>query len=332
VLHAFLAAHILVCYFTPVMSNSGRRRKTDFERNGAKIPPTLLEVRFAEAQSRLGPNRQQLIRTILDNCEETCFLSSRELAKRYHVDAATVVRTVQALGYKGFAEFSGDLRQHLMTRITPYTVLKAATRERKSVADHIDHSLDQALGNLNVLRANLDRNRVVELARLIHRSRRRIMVVGVDFAASLAYYFAYGLTVLGFDAQAPTGSEGNLQHKVKLLTSNDLLIAISFGQCLRVTVEAVLRANKQGVATFGITDSDTTPIARYCDAHLVAGVVSPSFLNSYVAPMVLINAIHVACAHLDPKRSLSLLKPTDKEYLSGPRWYREPKGSAGNMS
>jgi RpiR family carbohydrate utilization transcriptional regulator len=334
VLHAFLAGHILVCYFTPAMSNSGPRRKTqpDFERNGTRIPPTLLEVRFAEAQSRLGPHRQQLIRTILDNCEETCFLSSRELAKRYHVDAATVVRTVQALGYKGFAEFSGDLRQHLMTRITPYTVLKAATRERKSVADHIDHSLDKALGNLNVLRANLDRNRVVELARLIHRSRRRIMVVGVDFAASLAYYFAYGLVVLGFDAQAPTGSEGNLQHKVKLLTSNDLLIAISFGQCLRVTVEAVLRANKQGVATFGITDSDTTPIARYCDAHLVAGVVSPSFLNSYVAPMVLINAIHVACAHLDPKRSLSLLKPTDKEYLSGPRWYREPKGSGGSMS
>jgi hypothetical protein len=42
--------------------------------------------------------------------------------------------------------------------------------------------------------------------------------------------------------------------------------------------------------------------------------------------MALINAIHVACAHLDPKRSLTQLKPTDKEYLSGARWYREAKG------
>jgi len=33
----------------------------------------------------------------------------------------------------------------------------------------------------------------------------------------------------------------------------------------------------------GITDSDTTPIARYCKKHLIAGVVSPSFLNSYVS-------------------------------------------------
>jgi len=305
-------------------SRSRNRQRPDFDQNSMKAAPTALEARFAEAQSQLGPYRQQLIRAILDNCEETCFLSSHELAKRFNVDPATVVRAVQALGYKGFGDFTVDLRQHLMTRLTPYTALKAATQEKKSVADHIDHSLDKALDNLNLLRSNLDRNQVVKLAKLIHRSRR-ILIVGVDFAASLAYYFAYGLTVLGFDAEAPVGSEGNLQHKVNLLTNKDLLIAISFGQCLRVTVEAVLQASKQGVATFGITDSDTTPIARYCDAHFVTPVVSPSFLNSYVAPMALISTIHVACAHLDPKRALTLLKPTDKEYLSGPRWYREHK-------
>ena len=303
---------------------SRTKRSPNPEQDGSKASATALENRFAEARSRLGPHRQQLIRAILDNCEETCFLSSRELAKRYEIDAATVVRTVQALGYKGFADFSQDLRQHLMTRITPYTALKVATSERRSVVDHVDHSLEKALDNLNALTSNLDRAQVVELARLIHNARRTL-VIGVDFAASLAYYLSYGLTTLGFDAEAPTGSEGNLQHKIKLLTPRDLLIAISFGQCIRVTVEAALRAKKQGVATFGITDSDTTPIARHCEQHLIAGVVSPSFLNSYVAPMALINAIHVACAHLDPKRSLSQLKPTNKEYLSGPRWYREAK-------
>jgi DNA-binding MurR/RpiR family transcriptional regulator len=132
---------------------------------------------------------------------------------------------------------------------------------------------------------------------------------------------------LGFDAEALTGSEGAVQNKVKILTTKDLLIAISFGQCLRVTVEAVRRAGEQGVTSFGITDSDTTPIARYCDHHLVAVVVSPSFLNSYVAPLALISAIEVACAHLNPNRSLTQLKPTDKEYHSGPRWYREPRAS-----
>lgn len=295
-----------------------------------KAPSTTLEGRFAQAQSRLNPRRQRLVRAILDSADETCFLSSREIAKRYHVDATTILRATQVMGYKSYADFAADLRQHFVARITPYAALKAATREHRSVEDHVDHALEKALDNLNALKSELDKRRVVELAKLIKRSRR-VLVVGLDFAASLSCNLAYGLLGLGFDAEAPTGNTGTLQYKVEVLTPKDILVAISFGQCLRDTVEAVLQAKKQSVPTFGITDSDTTPIARYCDAHLVAPVVSPSFLNSYVAPMAAINAIHVACAHIDPKRSLTRLRLTDREYASGPRWYREPKGSNGDV-
>lgn len=295
-----------------------------------KAPQTTLEGRFAQARPHLNPRRQQLMRAILDSADETCFLSSRELAKRYDVDATTILRATQVMGYESYADFAADLRQHFVARITPYAVLKAATSEKRSIADYIDHALDKAIDNLNILKSDLDRQRIIELAKLIKRSRR-VLVIGLDFAASPSYYLAYGLLALGFDAEAPTGSTGNLQHKVEVLTPKDILIAISFGQCLRDTVEAALQARKQGVPTFGITDSDTTPIARYCDAHLIARVVSSSFLNSYVAPMAAINAIHVACSHIDPKRSLTRLRPTDREYTSGSRWYREPKGSNGDM-
>jgi DNA-binding MurR/RpiR family transcriptional regulator len=292
--------------------------------------PTALETRFAEARPQLNPRRQRLVRAILDSADETCFLSSREMAKRFHIDATTILRTTQVLGYGGFAEFATDLRQHFVSRINPYTALKAATKEKRSVADHIDHSLDKAIDNLNILKSDLDRQGVISLAKLIKRAGR-VVVVGSDFAASLSYYLAYGLLALGFDAEAPVSSSGNLQYKVEVLTSKDLLVAISFGQCLRDTVESALQAKKQGVPTFGITDSQTSPIARYCDAHVIAPVVSPSFLNSYVAPMAAISAIHVACAHIDPSRSLNRLRPTDREYAAGHRWYREPKGFDGDL-
>ncbi|MGB7070465.1 MAG: MurR/RpiR family transcriptional regulator [Pyrinomonadaceae bacterium] len=299
---------------------------SDPVRDDGKTPSSALEVRFAQVQSRLNPRRRQLVRAIFDAADETCFLSSRELAKRYNVDASTILRTTRVMGYESYADFASDLRQHFVASISPYAALKAATRENLSVADRIDQTLDKALDNINTLKANLDSQRIIELAKLIKRSRR-VLVVGVDFAASLAHCLAYGLLGLGFDAEAPTGSTGNLQHKVEVLTPKDVLIAISFGQCLRDTVETVLQARKKGVATFGITDSDTTPIARYCDTHVIASVVSPSFLNSYVAPTAVINAIQVACAHIDPKRSLTRLRPTDREYASGPRWYREPRNS-----
>ena len=289
--------------------------------NSSKSSLTSLEVRFAK--SSLSGSRRRLIREILDNHEETFFLSSREMAKRYNVDAATIVRTVQALGYERFADFAADLRQHFVNHITPYTVLKAATQEKRSITDQVKHCLDLDTESLSVLRSSLEANRAVDLAKRIHGARR-ILVLGVDLAASLAWFLAYGLTPLGFDAHAPVGSTGNLQHKIDLLTPNDLVVAISFGRCLRETVEAVDRAHARGVPTFGVTDNDTTPIALHCDDYLVASTSSPSFTGSYVAPMALLNTIIVACAHLRPKRALAMLSRTEQEYRTGTRWYQEP--------
>jgi len=57
------------------------------------------------------------------------------------------------------------------------------------------------------------------------------MVVGIDLAASLSWHLAYGLVHLGFPAKALVGETGNVQRRVRTLSSKDLVIAISFGQC-----------------------------------------------------------------------------------------------------
>jgi DNA-binding MurR/RpiR family transcriptional regulator len=288
---------------------------------------TPLEARFTKAQTNLSESRKRLLNRILSEPHETFFLSSRELARRYDVDAATIVRTLQAIGYQKFADFAHDLRDHFVTQITPYTAMKKAAEKKGSVADYVNQSINQDIENLNQLKASFDVNKVIELAKQIHRTRR-IIVVGIDFAASLALSLAYGLVRLGCDAEAPTGSAGVLQNKVKILTKKDLLVAISFGQGLRETVEAAQRARAQGTPTFGITDGDHTPIAKFCDRYIVASTARASFVNSYVAPVAVINAILVACAHSQPKRSLEVLARSDEEDRSGARWYQENKDSA----
>jgi len=282
---------------------------------------TPLEARFIKARTNLSTSRQRLLRQILGEPHESFFLSSREMARRYGVDSATIVRTVQAMGYPKFADFAHDLRNHFVTQITPYTSMKAAAQKNGSVADYVNQSINQDIENLNALKANLDVDKVVGLAKQIHRTRR-IIVVGIDFAASLAMSLAYGLVRLGCDAEAPTGSTGVVQNKVKIMTEKDLLVAISFGQGLRETVEAAQQARRQNVPTFGITDSDKTPIARFCDQFIVASITRASFLDSYVASVAVINAILTACAHSQPKRALELLAQTEKEYSSGARWYQ----------
>jgi len=284
---------------------------------------TALEARFARARGSLSKSRIRLMRMILDNPEDTFFLSSRELARRYKVDAATIVRSIQALGYGKFAEFAADLRAHFITRITPYSQLKAASREKRTLNDRIRRSLDLDVRNLQALQSGVDPERIIALSKLVKRARR-IMVVGIDLAASLSWHLSYGLMSLGFAAEGPVGGTGNIQKRVRSLTRNDLLIAISFKQGLRETVEAALRAQRMGVPTFGITDNVESPLVQICDSVAITPVTSVSFANSYVAPMALLGTILVACAHTRTARTLALLRRSEDEDRTDNRWYWTP--------
>lgn len=291
----------------------------------ASIP---LGIRLLDKHVDLSPGRQRLLRRILDESDETFFLSSREMGRRYDVDSATIIRTVQALGYEKFADFVQDLREHFVTQITPYSAMKAAEQTNRSVADRVRQSIDQDLENLTALRSKLDPDKLVEIAKQINHARR-IIIIGIDFAASLARSLAYALVRLGFDAEAPDGSSGVVQNKVKIMTPKDLLVAISFGRGLRDTVDAVLTARRRNVPSFGITDSDTTPIAKYCDTYLTASVARTSFIDSYAAPTAAINALLVACAHSQSARSLEHLRDSEEENTSSVRWYKELKSLDG---
>ncbi len=292
------------------------------------VIPSPLGARFSDSMAELSPGRQQLLRQILDESNETFFLSSREMGRRYDVDSATIIRTVQALGYERFADFAQDLREHFVTQITPYSAMKAAVQTSRSVSDRVLQSVDQDLENLNVLRSSLDANRIVEIAKQINHARR-IIVIGIDFAASLAGSLAYALVRLGFDAEAPVGSSGVVQNKIKVMTPNDLLIAISFGRGLRDTIDAVLTASRRHVPSIGLTDGDATPIARYCDTYIKASIARTSFIDSYAAPTAAINALLVACAHSQSARALEHLRESEEELTSGARWYRDPKTVVG---
>ena len=304
-------------------TNSSKGDRNGQNSRERKTWTTALESRFAQVEEVLGSRRRDLVRQILDHPEDTYFLTSRALAKFYSVDTATIVRTIQALGYERYADFAADLRAHFLSRITPYTLMKSAARDKRSIADHVEHSLELDAHSLQALRASLSPDEIIRMARIVDRARR-VLVVGVDFAAALAHMLAYALVSIGMDAESPVGSTGNLHQKVLVLGPKDLLIALSFGRCLQDTVDSVICASDNGVPTFGITDSDQSPIARFCDHSWNTSVASPAFHESYVAPVAAINALLVACAQLRPERSLANLQRKEQKFRN--RWYSPNRG------
>ncbi len=271
-----------------------------------------LELRILRSERQLNVRRRRLLQSILENARESCFLSSRQLAQRHNVDTATIVRTAQALGYERFGEFARDLRGHFLHTLTPYAVMQAVASRETTLHDRVRQTLHEDLDHIRALQSSLVPELVIALARQIHKSRR-IVVVGVDLAASLSLFLAYSLTALGFDAEAPAGSAGNLLHHVRFLTRKDMLVAISFRKCLKETVEAARLARTRQVPTFAITDSGDGPLGKYCDRYLAVSIESSSIAGSYVAAMSALNAVIVACTHLSPKRSLAALKTTRDE-------------------
>jgi DNA-binding MurR/RpiR family transcriptional regulator len=304
-------------------TNSSKGDRNGQNSRERKTWTTALESRFAQVEEVLGSRRRDLVRQILDHPEDTYFLTSRALAKFYSVDTATIVRTIQALGYERYADFAADLRAHFLSRITPYTLMKSAARDKRSIADHVEHSLELDAHSLQALRASMSPDEIIKMARIVDRARR-VLVVGVDFAAALAHMLAYALVSIGMDAETPVGSTGNLHQKVLVLGPKDLLIALSFGRCLQDTVDSVICASDNGVPTFGITDSDQSPIARFCDHSWNTSVASPAFHESYVAPVAVINALLVACAQLRPERSLANLQRKEQKFRN--RWYSPNRG------
>jgi len=88
-------------------SNLSKRASTEHTVAGRQ---TALQRRFARAQTAPSGSRAKLLCMILENPEDTFFLLSGNPAKRYKIDAATIVRTIPALGYARFAAFAADLR------------------------------------------------------------------------------------------------------------------------------------------------------------------------------------------------------------------------------
>jgi DNA-binding MurR/RpiR family transcriptional regulator len=281
-----------------------------------------LMQRLEEGRARLSDGRRKLLDGILGTLDETVFMSSRELASRFGTDPATVVRTVQALGYEAFGDFARDLRHHFITNVNPYRIMAREVTVHGGAAYHVQACIERDLQNVRVAQQRLDPAALAVAGARLYRSRQ-IVVVSGDLEHSLGDFLAYTLSALGLMATAPTG-EGLTLHRQRALGRDDALVAIGFRRCLRVPVEAVQAARAAGAYTVAITDAPTTPLARWAETSLLVPIEGESYASSYAPSMVAINALAVACAHADPKRTLKVLKPTEEEYEHGARWYREP--------
>jgi RpiR family transcriptional regulator, carbohydrate utilization regulator len=270
--------------------------------------------------SRIHRSRQDMIRPVLEQPREYVLLSIHELAARRQVDAATVSRTILAMGFRSYRDFRRYLHQLSIAHTTALDQMQATIQQSSTYSVRVKETLDSATSNVYRVVNSLEIDRLKSLAARFYKAKR-IFILGGDLAESLVTFFHYLLVLLGFDAIAATRA-GHITHLMRRSTKRDLIIAISFRRGLRQTMEGLLQGKANGSYAVAITDTSISPLARAADEAFIVPIDTPSF-TSYVAPMALLDAILSAVANYRTDRTLAILKEAEKEQRDGIRWYPE---------
>jgi DNA-binding MurR/RpiR family transcriptional regulator len=257
---------------------------------------------------------------VLENPHDFVLLSARVLGQRLRIDAATVVRIIQTMGFAAYRDFQRYLHDLSIARATSLDTMRASAPRDGSIIALVRDSVDQDLKNLNTLRHSIDFEALAAVAPKFYKASRILILAG-DLAATLATYLEHHLTILGLPVVSAT-SWGRIMHLVRSAGKKDLVIAISFRKGLKQTVEGLQQAHGKGAYCVGITDTYVSPIAQSCDKVFLASIEAPPFGASYIAPMAVLNAILVACANYRRARTLTLLRAADEEERHGSRWYQ----------
>jgi len=267
----------------------------------------------------LSEKRQHIIRPVLESPREFVLLNVRDMARRLATGPATIVRIVQALGFRSFKDFKHYLHDLSVTSATILDSMEAAGKTTRT-PKILRGSKKQIQQNLAFVLDQVDLQQVLSIAVRIHEAKR-IFLLGGDMASSLVDYMEYHLTIAGLPVVAAV-TPGRATHLVRSTGEDDIVIGISFRRGLRMTIEGIQRAKQNGAYCIGITDSMLSPLARFSNELVIVPTNSLSFAASYVAPIALIDLITAAVGSLRRKQVVDRLQEADHEQKHGYRWYQ----------
>ena len=264
--------------------------------------------RHIKGRANLLPRAQRkLLEFILAHEEESVFLRIGDLARRGEVSQATVTRLSRALGFKGFPEFQKELQRLFRNKLTTTSRLQKTVKEAGSGRDVLTKVLQTDMENIA---RTLQETPLPEFRRFVKclASADRVVIVGLRSIHSLAVFMAVALEFLRREVWLVQPGIGDMWDRMAGLKKGDVVLGISFPRYTKETVELLHWAKTRGVTTLAITDSPISPLAQHADHVLTARYQMDSFIESFTAPLSLINALVTALGVQDRTRTLASLR------------------------
>jgi DNA-binding MurR/RpiR family transcriptional regulator len=270
-------------------------------------PTDLFRVRLAAAGA-LPPAGRRVADYIDGNRAAVLASSAMELAAATGTSDATVIRTVQALGFAGL----GAMKQALVASVAkPSTLADAMRRTLDDVGESTGHAIDLVLEvhqeAMDKLRQPAVRTLIAHAVAVLHPAAR-IAVFGIGPSAALSDYTAVLLTRTGRQCLRLDVTGAMLADRLMALRTGDAVLVLAYGRAYKEVVAVFDEARRLGLPIVVVTDSLDANLARFAKVVLPAGRGRANQVALHGATLVCLEALILGLAAADGDRSVTTLQ------------------------
>ncbi len=279
-----------------------------------------LAKRIQGGYRQMTPKHRRIAEYLTEHYDDAVFQTAKQLAAQLGgVSEATVIRFALSLGYSGYPEMVKALSEMVRNRITTVDRLNVSLQSGRE--NPLQDVMQRDIANIKRTVEELDPAIFQEAVTTI-TTARRVFVLGFRSAVALSSFLHFYLQILLKNCFLVHNAD-TMFDELANVGPGDLVIAISFARYTRQTVEGLSFAKERGASTMSITDSHTSPLAVDSDTVLLAQRDMSSFIDSFVAPLSLINALIVAAGQKHPKRTQQTLTELEALWTRHKVYYEE---------
>lgn len=275
-----------------------------------------LSNRINEKYSSLSKGQKLLATYIIDNYDKAVFLTAAKLGEVVGVSESTVVRFATHLGYKGYPEFQKALEELVKNKLNSIQRMEV-TYGRISQSKILETVLQSDAEKIKHTLETIDQT-AFELAVDTILNAKHIYIVGIRSCAPLASFLAFYFNLMFENVHLlHTSSSSELFEQMVRISSDDVIIGISFPRYSMRTLKAMEFANNRSAKVITLTDSVHSPMNLYSSCNLIAKSDMASIVDSLVAPLSVINALIMALCmkkRSDVAETLEMLEDIWDEY------------------
>jgi DNA-binding MurR/RpiR family transcriptional regulator len=260
-----------------------------------------LRAQILEAYDGLSKRMKQVARYVLDQPDDLAFETLSLVSQRSGVQPSAVVRFAKSLGFSGANQMQRLIREDLLSRrvdlaygerVRQFARARSAPDDDASIlAEHADADT-MALANLKEAVTEENFNRAVD--RL--EQADTIYVAGARRSFPVASYLAYSFQQIGKKTVFIDGVGGFHAQAARTLTSDDLLLAVSYHAYAEETITCAKIAAERGAPILAITDSAVSPLATLANEVLLVREAEVRNFRSLAVSLCLAQSLVIAYA------------------------------------